>query len=125
TWNAPLGVWLLLYNCGAVTIEARFAPEPWGPWSPPIVMLNSLDPSFGCTLLQSPTGCPGLRNYWVLPGGKPWPGFFYAPFVMSRFTQDATLPGPGQARRATIYWLVSTWNPYVVIVMQSTLELNP
>jgi hypothetical protein len=26
--------------------------------------------------------------------------------------------------RATIYWLVSTWNPYFVVVMQSTLELT-
>ena len=29
-----------------------------------------------------------------------------------------------QPKRATIYWLLSTWNPYTVIVMQSTLELQ-
>lgn len=58
------------------------------------------------------------------PNGTPWPGAFYAPFVIDRFTQDATPTGPGQPKRATIYWLLSTWNPYVVVVMQSTLELN-
>jgi Domain of unknown function (DUF4185) len=126
TWNAPLQVWLILYNCLG-SVEARFAPEPWGPWSPPIVMLNVLDPAFLCTLLQnqSANGCSGLRNYWKLANGDTWPGFFYAPFVMSRFTRDATPPGAGQPKRATIFWLVSTWNPYTVVVMQSTLELTP
>jgi len=34
----------------------------------------------------------------------------------SKFTEQQiafALPGPGQPKRATIYWLVSTWNPYV------------
>jgi hypothetical protein len=125
TWNAPLQIWLLLYTCLPWTVEARFAPEPWGPWSPPIVMLSAVEaPNLVCTLIQSDTGCPGLRNYWSLPTGTPWPGTFYAPFVMDRFTQDVTPPGPGQPKRARIYWLVSTWNPYVVVVMQSTLELQ-
>jgi hypothetical protein len=125
TWNAPLQVWLLLYTCLPWTVEARFAPEPWGPWSPPIIMLSAVqDSSLTCTLIQSDTGCPGLRDYWKLPTGTSWPGTFYAPFVMDRFTQDVTPPGPGQPKRATIYWLVSTWNPYVVVVMQSTLELQ-
>ncbi len=127
TWNAPLHTWLLLYNCAPWTVEARFAPEPWGPWSPPVVMLSAAqDPSVICTLIMSDTGCPGLvrRNYWTLPNGNPWPGIFYAPFVMDRFTRDATPAGAGQPKRAMIYWLLSTWNPYVVVVMQSTLELR-
>jgi len=43
---------------------------------------------------------------------------------MDRFTRDATPAGAGQPKRAMIYWLLSTWNPYVVVVMQSTLELR-
>lgn len=130
TWNAELKVWLLLNNCVSV-IEARFARDPWGPWSPPIVLLDSLNPAFACTLLQTAAGCLGLRNYWNLPGGTPWPGFFYAPFVLTRFTRDAQHDHDdaqhdhdGEARRVTIYWLVSTWNPYTVVVMRSTLELK-
>jgi len=126
TWNAPLHTWLLLYNCAPWNIEARVAPEPWGPWSLPTVILSAQDPTVTCTLIQSANGCPGLQNYWTLPNSNnPWPGFFYAPFVMNRFTQDATPAGTGQPARTTIYWLVSTWNPYVVVVMQSTLQLNP
>ena len=124
TWNAPLHRWLFLYTCSPWIVEARFAREPWGPWSPPISLLNAVqDSSLNCTLLQTDNGCPGLFNYWSL-NSAPWPGLFYAPFVMDRFTQDVTLPGPGQPKRATIYWLLSTWNPYVVTVMQSTLELQ-
>ncbi|MGC2081069.1 MAG: hypothetical protein WA728_34665 [Xanthobacteraceae bacterium] len=97
--------------------------EPWGPWSTPINLLSAVrDQGLNCTLIQSPTGCAGLTNEQQLPSG-PWPGAFYAPFVMTRYTQDVTPPGPGQPKRTTIYWLLSTWNPYVVVVMQSTLEL--
>jgi hypothetical protein len=119
TWNAPLKAWLLLYVCQPWTVEARFAPEPWGPWSAPIIMLSAIEqPGLTCTLIQGFTACPGLTP------GLGGPGRFYAPFVMDRFTQDATPPGPGQPKRATVYWLVSTWNPYTVVVMQSTLELQ-
>ncbi len=50
-------------------------------------------------------------------------GEFYAPYVMERYT------GPEQTglpyrRRATIYWLVSTWNPYQVIVMKTSLTID-
>jgi Domain of unknown function (DUF4185) len=115
TWNAPLHAWLLLYNCAPWTVEARTAPEPWGPWSAPTVLLQATPTSpLVCTLVMSVYGCPGLRNYW--PG---MPGIFYAPFVMNRYTREA---GPNEA---TIYWLLSTWNPYQVTVMQSTLSIGP
>ncbi len=121
TWNAPLNAWLLLYNCKGPGIEARYAPAPWGPWSDPIVLLSPAhDPGIYCTLLMSAKGCPGLTNYWPTPKQ----GGLYAPFILSRFTQDASPPAQPLIRRATIYWLVSTWNPYVVVVMQSTLELR-
>ena len=48
----------------------------------------------------------------------------YGEFVIDRFTQDVTPLGPGQPKRARIYWLVSTWNPYVVVMMPSMLELH-
>lgn len=126
TWNAPLHVWLMLYNCGVFGVssylEARFAPEPSGPWSAPTMILNADDRRVACLLIEVKRGCPGKIP---LPdGGKKNPGRFYAPFVMSRFTEDATQPGAGQPKRTKIYWLLSTWNPYTVVVMQSTLELD-
>jgi hypothetical protein len=132
TWNSALRAWLLLYVCGPYRVEARTAPEPWGPWSEPTVVLSLLhDPGIVCTLIMNPTGagCPGLVSYWPplsppLPGGSVVPGVLYASFVMDRFTEDTTPPGAKDVRQATIYWLVSTWNPYQVAVMQSTLRMT-
>jgi Domain of unknown function (DUF4185) len=39
TWNRPLRMWLMLYNCRG--IMARVAPAPWGPWSPPTQILGT------------------------------------------------------------------------------------
>jgi hypothetical protein len=59
SWNAPLNAWLLLYNCTGTTIEARYAPAPWGPWSAPIVLLSpTRDPGIYCTLIMESSGVP-------------------------------------------------------------------
>jgi Domain of unknown function (DUF4185) len=126
TWNAPLRSWLLLYVCGPYRVEARTAPDPWGPWSAPTVLLSlAHDPWIVCTLVMDETGCKGLTraDYWPQPApGKTVPGVLYASFVMDRYTQDAT--PTGGPKQATIYWLLSTWNPYQVVVMQSTIALE-
>jgi len=124
TWNQPLGVWLLVYTCGGAQVEARTAPDPWGPWSPPTMLLSvAQQPSFICTLLWGPpaTPCPG-RVSQQIPALTF--GYLYAPFVLNRFTQDVT-PHPAGVREASIYWLLSTWDPYQVDVMHATLALGP
>jgi hypothetical protein len=125
TYIAALRTWLLLYVCGPYRVEARTAPDPWGPWSPPTVLMSLLhDPGVLCTLIMDPSVCGSTKpNSWQFTGTNP-AGFFYAPFAMERFTQDLTPPGAGMTRTANIFWLVSTWNPYQVIVMQSTLQLT-
>ncbi len=50
-------------------------------------------------------------------------GYLYAPFVMTRFTK--AVPAAGAAKSAQVYWLLSTWDPYQVTVMQTTLTLTP
>jgi hypothetical protein len=129
TWNAALKTWLLLYGCirpGEARIEARTAPQPWGPWSTPTRLLSTLDPGVACALIMlDAQGCgPWKKDDWPLPNRPVVGGFFYAPFAMERFTQDVTPPDSGATRQANIFWLVSTWNPYQVIVMQTTLQLN-
>ena len=125
TWNAPLKVWLMLYTCGGWQVEARTARAPWGPWSPPTMLLSAAtNPGLFCTLFWGPpsTPCPGRTSEWppVLTFG-----YLYAPFVMSRYTENATMPVRDAPRQATIYWTLSTWDPYQVVVMQSTLKLGP
>jgi len=125
TWNAPLHAWLMLYACGGLQVEARTAPQPWGPWSKPTIILSAVqNPGLYCTLFWNLPGggCPGLTSQQIPALSF---GAFYAPFTMTRFTQAATPQAPAPSKAATIYWLLSTWDPYQVTVMQSTLQLAP
>jgi hypothetical protein len=126
TYNAALRTWLLMYVCGPFRVEARTAPDPWGPWSQPTVLMSlAHDPGVVCTLIMNGiSGCGSSKfNSWQLTGQNPG-GFFYAPFAMERFTQDVTPADAVGTRTANLFWLVSTWNPYDVIVMQSTLQIT-
>jgi hypothetical protein len=120
TWNRPLGMWLMLYNCPR-EISARIAPAPWGPWSTPTEILGPGD-GVACRLVMTPEGCGNRRDFWPNKhtNGKFVAGGFYAPYVLNRYTGAAAGNGPG--RRSTIYWLVSSWNPYEVSVMRTTLQ---
>jgi hypothetical protein len=124
TYNSALRTWLLVYNCGP-RVEARTAPDPWGPWSAPTKLISMFDPAVVCMLIMNGmTGCgPSKSNFWQFTGQNP-PGFFYAPFPMERFTEDLTPADAVGTRTAKIYWLVSTWNPYQVIVMESKLQIT-
>jgi hypothetical protein len=131
TWNQPLNVWLLLYNCNlgrpSQSIVARIAEAPWGPWSEPQVVLDPDRDGSWCKLLMRHKdldgACKGRPDDWSL-GDGPRDGDFYAPFVMERYTTPERTFFP-RRRVATIYWLVSTWNPYQVIVMRTRLQVDP
>ena len=120
TWNRPLNMWLLLYN-GPAGIETRVARAPWGPWSLPTPILTGQD-DVNCRLVMTPEGCGNRRDFWPTEhkNGKFVGGGFYAPYVLNRYTTAVE----GDGRRSTIYWLLSTWNPYEVSVMRTTLQLE-
>jgi hypothetical protein len=76
-----------------------------------------------CKIVMSDKGCGDRRDFWPLRRTAPCvvvSGGLYAPFVLNRYTRAGATPNS-----ATIYWLVSTWNPYEVDVMRSTLALEP
>ena len=53
---------------------------------------------------------PGREHEW---GGE------YGPYVIDRYTR--ALPD----RRAAVYFVLSTWNPYNVVLMRMVLEAAP
>jgi hypothetical protein len=121
TWVAPLGRWLMLYNCMAPRgINLRLADRPWGPWSPATVLFDarrdgycrfmhaSWDDRRCDTVYDSMFGRARVRDW----GGE------YGPYVLAPFTTGT----PG---RATVYWTMSTWNPYQVVLMRSTIAVHP
>ncbi len=119
TWNRQLRLWLMVYG-GPGGMLARVAPAPWGPWSDATSLLGHED-QLACQLLMGPGGCGKRRDYWPTEHkhGHFVAGGLYAPLVLERYTR----PGPASAggSSATIYWLVSTWNPYQVSVVRTTV----
>jgi hypothetical protein len=117
TYDAPLRRWLMLYQCRGIGVLARVAAAPWGPWSTPTLILDVKDPGIGCHLIMTAQGCGNRRNYQPT---RPGDGQIYAPFALSRYSTPAEGTPPG--RGSTIYWLMSSSNPYEVRVMRSTLQ---
>lgn len=132
TWNRALRAWLLLYNCSTKdfgdVIMARVAVAPWGPWSRASILLDPYHDNGACQLFWKVpgkgNGCDDRVDEWPGPGDKgKINGGFYAPFVMERYTAPERTFRPFR-RRATVYWLLSTYNPYQVFVMKTSLTVD-
>ncbi len=117
TWNQFLHKWLMLYNCLQPRgINFRVADQPWGPWSQEQVLFDPDVDNGYCHFIHfswesrkcDDISDPELVNEY---GGE------YAPYVISRFTT-------GNENGTTIYFVMSTWNPYQVVLMKSTLRLE-
>jgi len=116
TWNRNLRQWLMLYNCGNPDgIIGRLADTPWGPWSDPAVLFNAAQDAGTCHFINGDPGCGPLND--PDSPAKDHPGAVYAPYVISRFTK-------GGLHSTTIYYVMSTWNPYQVVLMRSTLAVH-
>jgi hypothetical protein len=130
TWNRPLGVWLMLYNCGhpkTAQILARVAATPWEPWTRPTLLLDPAVDNNACQLLfKAPghaNGCDGRPDEWSGKDAGTIDGGLYAPFVMERYTTRVRTVLPYR-KRAMVYWLLSTYNPYQVTVMRTVLTVE-
>lgn len=114
-WSADLGTWVMLYNCGAPSrILARTADHPWGPWSSEQVAFDAVADGGFCHFMHDPKGVCG--NHLSDPHSPGVAGDPYAPYIISGFTKGE----PG--RFADIYFLMSTWNPYNVVLMTARLR---
>ncbi len=109
-FNANAGLWMATYNTGARRIRLRTARHWYGPWSESIVLFDpAVDygngAAFGSFIVG---GDPSLPP-------EQW-GAVYGPFVLPQFTE-----GPDSTGRLTLYHLLSTLEPYTVVVMKATL----
>jgi ankyrin repeat protein len=108
--------WLILYNCGSKDfgVYMRTADHPWGPWSEPqLVYEPSRDPGL-CRFMHQTwesKKCDILQE----PGRENFHGVVYGPYI---FENHIT----GDSRSATIYFTLSTWNPYTVVLMKTALK---
>ena len=121
TYLEPVKRYVMLYNHNVGQprgIIMRSAASPSGPWSEGVVIFEPWrDEGFGHFMHISAKfkghsdsiGDPKRDDTW---------GAEYGPYVMGRFTTGTG----GQCR---IYYTLSTWNPYQVVVMRTDLRLGP
>ncbi|CAN5631381.1 hypothetical protein BH11ARM2_BH11ARM2_05930 [soil metagenome] len=113
TWCEPLKLWLMLYNSGQPRgIQIRTARYAVGPWSDNATLFDPKD-GYGKFMHISwkdrkvdSVNDPGRENEY---GGE------YAPYMIPRFFRK-------NEKGARIYFVMSTWNPYNVVLMRADLR---
>src|SRR5579872_84122 len=126
TWCKELGLWLMTYDRRTLPdngIAFSYSRTPWGPWSEPQLLFNpNRDHAFGKFIHN-----PRRKNDDGLAGpvmrlrresdAAEISGGAYAPFVVERWIKV-------QGSELQLYYLMSTGNPYVVVLMKSRLQIE-
>jgi hypothetical protein len=141
SWVPSLQRWVMLYGGGMGTIFGelifgedidkidqsrvgpiyiRYAEQPWGPWTSPTAAFEPGDPDLPSGqyasggILFSPqcsqSDCAEPQAAWPTDVGG-----LYGPDIIDRWTTSE------QDGNTTLYWHVSTWNPYQVVLMRTVL----
>jgi len=114
-WIEPVRRWTMLYNSKEPRgIVMRTASKPWGPWSDAEVVFQPwLDNGYG-NFMHVSWELPERRDAFHDPNKQNvWAGA-YGPYLIPRFAH-------GDARRCWIYYTLSSWNPYQVILARSEI----
>ncbi len=125
TWCEELKLWLMTADSrppGPRGVLFWYSAMPWGPWGEPQVLFEAVRDGALGRFIHDPGAQPddGLAGP-VIGKGREDPGAVhggaYAPYVVERFTRvkDSEL---------NVYYVLSTWNPYVVVLMRSRLRLE-
>jgi hypothetical protein len=117
----PLATWVALYDSRSPRgIVVRYAPQPWGPWSEPQVVWDPRrDPGYGAFIYDpNRSDNTHLAGPVIAENRDPMRlfGGFYAPYIIERLTRV-------EGEYITLNYVLSTWNPYVVVRMRSTLRV--
>jgi hypothetical protein len=144
-WNPFLSRWLALFNSSNPRgILMHTAPQPWGPWSQsPVMIFDSstrADPNDPCSgagygrfmhipwnLKWNVRPCDHVQDDVLPPPSSnplpppPYPfrdndwGGEYGPYQIARFATGE------KGRSSRIWFTMSTWNPYQVMLMTALI----
>lgn len=116
SYNKFVHRWILLYNC-TDKINMRTAKYPWGPWTKPQILFDPWKDGGYCHFMHvswKERRCDSVMD----PGRENTSGGVYGPYQFKQFaTGDSAATHPS----TTIYFTMSIWNPYTVVLMKSTL----
>jgi hypothetical protein len=125
TWCKDLGLWLMTFDSRDPAprgVLFSYSRKPWGPWSEPQIIFNAQRDGALGKFIHNPQANPddGLAGP-VIGKGQANPqavhGGAYAPYVVERWTKV-------QGSELSIYYVLSTWNPCVVVLMKSRLHVE-
>lgn len=118
SYNRFIRKWIMLYNGNGKLrgINMRTSDTPWGKWSEPKVIFNPWQDNGYCYFMHikwSHKKCdsvhePGWEDVW---GGE------YGPYQF----EDLAV---GDSSSTTIYFTMSTCNPYTVVLMKVRLKIK-
>ena len=115
-----LGLWIMLCDSrDPKGIILRYAAKPWGPWSDPVIVFEAMRDKGGAFIHIPRPGTDDGLDGPITGGGdaSQVAGAAYAPYIIERFSQV-------QGKDLAIHYLTSTWNPYTVVRMRSTLSIQ-
>jgi hypothetical protein len=106
-------------------VYLRTAKNPWGPWSEPVTIWSPFTPGQGGYCEQMYFEDPQGKTRFTCPAGSEQHNANLNRAVglgMGAEYGAALVPGYNQtdAGRFTLRWLLSTWNPYRVLVLETT-----
>jgi hypothetical protein len=119
SYNKFIRRWIMLYNDFTFYrgINMRTAKNPWGPWSAPQTIFNPWSDHGYCYFMHITWDVQNCDDNYDAISGPYVSGGEYGPY---QFEDFAT----GNACQTTIYFTMSTWNPYTVELMKATLQKN-
>ena len=130
-YSNDLGLWLMLFDGGRQTAKTKsiyltYAHQPWGPWSTPQLIFNDTrDNAYGVYIhnpgiVPDPPG-DGLNGPIIgaLNGADPFTtaGGAFAPLAIERFLRVS-------GNTLKVYYNISTWNPYTVVLVRSEFTVT-
>jgi hypothetical protein len=136
-YDRVLAKWMMMYGCGndpaiynprnGRGIFLRMADAPWGPWTSPQLVFDPGNRGYCYFMHRQDAGpCPaGSPNPADLgfrddkdPEKNAWGGEYDACLLPPRY--DKYTGGS-----LTLYWVMSTWNPYQAVLMKTEIRRPP
>jgi len=118
SYNPFMKRWILLYNCHDPRgIMIRTSKYPWGPWSAAQLLFQPWNDNGYCNFIHTSweyNKCDSLSD----PGREYEWGGEYGPYQFEYYAA-------GDQTSTTIYFTLSTWNPYTVVLMKAILSPDP